>query len=167
MSIAQSMLPEYDYEMATTRKHLERTPFGEIGWKPHPKSMSLGQLAFHLAEVPSWTAVTLKETALDMSPPGGPGYTPPNFASREEMLAAFDRNVAEGRATLAAAKDADFMVPWTLKAGGHEIFTMPRLAVLRTWVLNHIIHHRGQFSVFLRLREVPLPQTYGPSADEQ
>jgi uncharacterized damage-inducible protein DinB len=75
--------------------------------------------------------------------------------------------VAEGRATLAAAKDADFMVPWTLKAGGHEIFTMPRLAVLRTWVLNHIIHHRGQFSVFLRLREVPLPQTYGPSADEQ
>lgn len=167
MSIAESLLPEYDHEMAITRKHLERTPFAQLAWKPHPKSMSLGQVAVHLAEIPSWTAVTMKETELDMAPPGGSGYAPPEFASVEALLAHFDRHVAEGRAILAAAKDAEFAVPWTLKAGGYEIFTLPRLAVLRTWVLNHIIHHRGQFSVYLRLKDVKVPQTYGPSADEQ
>lgn len=166
MSIAASLLPEYDHEMAITRKHLERTPFAELGWKPHPKSMSLGQVAVHLAELPSWTAVTMKETALDMSPPGGSGYKPPEFDSVDALLAHFDRHVSEGRASIAAAKDADFQVPWTLKAGTFEIFTLPRLAVLRTWVMNHIIHHRGQYTVYLRLNEVPLPQTYGPSADE-
>lgn len=167
MSIAESILPEYDYEMATTRKHLERTPFAGMSWTPHPKSMPLGRLAGHLAEIPGWATMTMKETALDMAPPGAPPYAPPVINSVAELLALFDRNVSEGRAALAAAKDADFMVPWTLKAGGHEIFTMPRLMVLRTWVLNHTIHHRGQYSVYLRLREVPLPQTYGPSADEQ
>ncbi len=167
MSIAQSLLPEYDHEMATTRKHLERTPLAHKDWKPHPKSMTLGAVAVHLAEIPSWTKVTLQETELDMAPPGGSGYSPPEFASVDAMLAHFDQHVAEGRRILAATRDADFMVPWSLKATGQTLFTLPRLAVIRTWVLNHIIHHRGQFSVYLRLRDVPVPQSYGPSADEQ
>ena len=167
MSIAQSLLPEYDHEMAITRKHLERTPLDQKDWKPHTKSMTLGALAMHLAEIPSWTATTLTSTELDISPVDGPGYTPPNFATVAEMLASFDKQVREGRAALAAAKDADFMVPWSLQAAGATLFTLPRLGVIRTWVLNHMAHHRGQFSVYLRMRDVPVPQTYGPSADEQ
>jgi len=167
MSIAQSLLPEYDHEMATTRKHLERSPFNRWDWKPHEKSMTLGALASHLAELPSWTAGTMLHPEWDMSPKDGPAYAPPSFKSVAELLASFDQQVKEGRAALAAAKDADFMVPWSLKAAGVAFFTMPRIGVIRTWVLNHMIHHRGQFTVYLRLNGVPLPQTYGPSADEQ
>ena len=167
MSIAQSLLPEYDHEMAITRKHLERTPFAQLAWKPHPKSMSLGQVAVHLAEIPSWTAGTMQGTGFDVSPKDGPAYAPPVFTTAAEMLAHFDRHVAEGRTALAAAKDADFMVPWSLMAAGQTLFTLPRLGVIRTWVLNHMIHHRGQYSVYLRLQDVTVPQTYGPSADEQ
>ncbi len=167
MSIAQSLLPEFDHEMAITRKHLERTPIAQMAWKPHTKSMSLGQVAVHLAELPSWTVMTMTRTELDISPPGDTGYKPPELDTLAALLAHFDRHVTEGRAALAAAKDADFQVPWTLKAGTFEVFTLPRLDVIRTWVLNHIIHHRGQYSVFLRLKDVPVPQTYGPSADEQ
>lgn len=166
MSIAQSLLPEYDHEMATTRKHLERIPFHRWDWKPHEKSMTLGALASHLAEVPSWTAGTMQGTEWDLSPEDGPAYAPPTFPSVADLLASFDQQVKDGRAALAAAKDADFMVPWSLKAAGEALFTMPRIGVIRTWVLNHLIHHRGQFTVYLRLNGVPLPQTYGPSADE-
>ena len=165
MSIAQSLLPEYDQEMATTRKHLALTPFAHTDWKPHPKSMSLGALAFHLAEVPSWTAMTLRQTEIDMSPVGGPPYTPPNFANVEALLASFDACVKDGREALAAAKDADFMVPWSLKAAGETFFTLPRIAVLRSFVMNHMIHHRGQYTVYLRLKDVAVPQSYGPTAD--
>jgi uncharacterized damage-inducible protein DinB len=166
MSIAQSLLPEYDHEMAITRKHLERTPLDQKDWKPHPKSMALGALAGHLAEIPGWVAGTMLGTEFDVAPKDGPPYAPPVFATVEAMLASFDAQVKAGREALAAAKDADFTVPWSLKAGGQAIFTLPRLAVLRTWVLNHNAHHRGQFSVYLRMRDVPVPQTYGPSADE-
>jgi len=167
MSIAQSLLPEYDHEMATTRKVLARLPAEKYGWTPHPKSMTLGALASHLVEVPSWVTPTLTRTELDLNPPGGPAYAPPTFASVAELLAAFDANVKQGRAALAATSDADFMVPWSLKSDGQALMTLPRIAVMRSFVMNHLIHHRGQFTVYLRLRGVPLPQTYGPSADEQ
>jgi uncharacterized damage-inducible protein DinB len=167
MSIAASLLPEYDHEMAITRKHLERTPLAQKDWKPHTRSMTLGALAVHLAEIPAWTAGTMQGTEFDVAPKGGPAYAPPVFATVDAMLAHFDRHVTEGRAALAAAKDADFLVPWSLKMGGETLFTLPRLGVIRTWVLNHSVHHRGQYSVYLRLREVPVPQTYGPTADEQ
>lgn len=166
MSIAQSILPEFDHEVATTRRLLERTPAAQAAWKPHDKSMSLGVLALHLGEIPSWGSATLTLTELDMNPPGGPAYTPPTFESVEQVLARFDTNVAAARAALAAASDADLMVPWTLKSGGHAIFTLPRVAVFRSFVLNHLIHHRGQYSVYLRMRDVPLPSIYGPTADE-
>ena len=167
MSIAQSLLPEYDHEMATTRAHLERAPYGDWAWQPHAKSMTLGALASHLVEVPSWVTPTLTRTELDLNPPGGPAYAPPTFASVAELLAAFDANVKQGRAALAATSDADFMVPWSLKSDGQALMTLPRIAVMRSFVMNHLIHHRGQFTVYLRLRDVPLPQTYGPSADTQ
>ena len=166
MSIAQSFLPEFDHEMATTRKLIERTPEGMLAWKPHEKSMSLGQLAIHLSTIPYWGTVTMLQTALDFNPPGGGGYKTPQLATVAEMLAEFDKNVVQARAAIAGASDADFMVGWSLQNGGHTIFTMPRVAVLRTFVMNHVIHHRGQFSVYLRLQNVPLPSIYGPTADE-
>ena len=167
MSIAQSLLPEFDQEMATTRKHLERTPAAQSDWKPHPKSMSLGGLAIHLAELPSWVKSTMTATELDLNPPGGSSYVSPKFQSVPALLALFDEHVKSGRAAIAAASDKDFQVPWSLKSGGAVFFTMPRIAVLRSFVLNHLIHHRGQYTVFLRLRDVPVPQSYGPTADEQ
>ncbi|MFN8665772.1 MAG: DinB family protein [Gemmatimonadaceae bacterium] len=166
MSIAQSILPEFDHEMATTRKLLERAPEAQFAWKPHEKSMSLGQLANHLAALPFWGVVTMQQVELDMNPPNGEGYKTPKLETAAEMLAAFDSVVSQARAAIAASTDADFMVGWSLKNGGHTIFTMPRIAVLRTFVMNHVIHHRGQFSVYLRLQNVPLPSIYGPTADE-
>jgi uncharacterized damage-inducible protein DinB len=108
----------------------------------------------------------MAQTELDLNPPGGPSFTPPDFGSTTGTLARFDDNVKKAREAIAAASDADFMVPWTLKNHGHVIFTLPRVAVLRSFVVNHIIHHRGQLSVYLRLRDVPLPSIYGPTADE-
>lgn len=167
MSIAQSILPEFEHEMSTTRKLIERTPIAQMAWKPHEKSMSLGQLVAHLATLPGWGVVTMAQTELDLNPPGGPGYKTPEFDSVDGLLAEFDKNVAGSRAAIAAGADPDFMVGWTLKNGGHSIFTLPRIAVLRTFVMNHVIHHRGQYSVYLRLNNVPLPSMYGPTADEQ
>ena len=164
--IADSLLPEFDHEMATTRAHLARTPFQHLDWKPHPKSMTLGRLAAHLAELPSWVAMTMQQTELDIDPPGGTKYVSPVFPSVDAMLASFDAHVKAGRAAIAAAADKDFMVPWSLKGGGKTFFTMPRIAVHRSFVMNHLIHHRGQFTVYLRLNGVSVPQSYGPTADE-
>jgi uncharacterized damage-inducible protein DinB len=166
MAIKESILPEFDYEMATTRKLLARVPEDKKDWQPHPRSMSLGRLSQHLATIPHWASVTMKETELHMNPPGGPAYTPPEFESTASALATFDRNVREGREAIAAAEDKDWMVQWTLKNAGQPIFTLPRVAVLRSFVTNHMIHHRGQLSVYLRLNDVPVPSIYGPSADE-
>ena len=165
MSIAESLLPEFDHEMATTRKFLERTPEANPDWKPHDKSMSLGTLAAHLADLPSW-GVQLDVAELDIAPPGGPAYESPKFESTASTLAQFDRNVAAARVTIAAMSDAEFMKPWSLLMGGQTLFTMPRTAVARTWVLNHIIHHRAQYGVYLRLNNIPIPGSYGPSADD-
>jgi uncharacterized damage-inducible protein DinB len=166
MAIKESILPEFDHEMKTTRKLLERVPEQDAAWKPHERSMTLGHLAMHLAQLPLWGAVTMGQTELDLSPPGGSPYKTPEFESTAAVLAAFDEHVRQAREAIAAAADPDFMVPWTLKNGGQSIFTLPRVATLRSFVLNHVIHHRGQLSVYLRLRDVPIPSIYGPSADE-
>jgi len=166
MSIAHSILPEFDHEVATTRRLLERTPAEQAGWKPHEKSMSLGRLALHLGEIPGWGTATMTLTEFDMSPPGGAPYAPPVFESVAQLLAMYDANVAAARAALAAASDADMMVGWSLKNAGHTVFTLPRIAVLRSFVLSHLIHHRGQYSVYLRMTGVAVPSIYGPSADE-
>lgn len=167
MSIAETLLPEFDHEMATTRKVLERMPADKADWKPHPKSFALSALCLHVAELGYWAVETLKNTELDMNPPGGGGYKRPPFESKEAMLKMFDDTAAAARAAIAKTSDAEFMVGWTLKNAGQPIFTIPRVAVIRTWVMNHVIHHRAQLSVYLRLLDVPVPSIYGPSADEQ
>ena len=167
MAIAESLLPEFDHETATTRTLLERVPDGKAGWKPHVKSMSLGELAMHLASIPGWAPVTLKQTEFDTNPPGGQSYTPPAYDSTSKMLAAYDEGVKAARVMLAATSDGEMMVPWTLKQGGKAIFSMPRAGVFRSFIMNHAIHHRGQLSVYLRLCDVKLPNIYGPTADTQ
>ena len=123
--------------------------------------------ASHLANLPGWVEVTLKQDSLDMAPANGESFTTPQAKNNKELLAFFDANVAKGRAALAEATDEQFQQPWTLKAGGQEIFTMPKMAVLRSFVLNHSVHHRAQLGVYLRLNNRPVPALYGPSADEQ
>lgn len=167
MSIAQSLLPEFDHEMATTRKMLEVVPEGRNDWKPHDKSMTLGRLAGHVAELPGWGQVTLEETELDFAPVGKPAFKPGVFTTRAETLKTFDAAVTATRAALMKASDADLMVNWTLKSGGNTLLSMPRIAVLRSFVLNHIVHHRAQLGVYLRLNDVAIPGSYGPSADEK
>ena len=161
MTMSETLLPEYDQEIANTRQFLERIPAKDVAWKPHPKSAALGALAVHMATIPAWVAVTLTTTELDFStvPP------PPQFTTAEVLLASFDKFAAEGRAAIAGTSDADFAVPWSLKGGGQTYFTSPRAAVLRSFVMSHLIHHRAQLGVYLRLRDVPLPSCYGPTAD--
>jgi uncharacterized damage-inducible protein DinB len=165
MPIAQTLLPEFDQEMAITRTLLERVPTNLADWKPHPKSTALGALALHLATIPSigMRAVTLTE--VDMNPPGGAPSAPARFETTEALLATFDANVEKARAAIAGASDEELGVTWSLKNAGRTIFALPRAAVLRTMMMSHIVHHRGQLSVYLRLNDVPLPSIYGPSAD--
>jgi uncharacterized damage-inducible protein DinB len=165
MSIAETLLPEYDHEMANTRRMLERTPEAAASWKPHEKSMSLGTLARHLADIPAWGS-TLGMEVFDIAPLDGPPWVAPQFSSTAEALSAFDTSVAETRRIIAATTDAEFMKPWSFAMGGQVLFTTTRVGVVRTWIINHLIHHRGQFSVYLREQNVPVPGMYGPSADE-
>ncbi len=151
--------------MGLTRKLLDRVPDGQFDWKPHPTSVTLGRLAEHLAEMPLWTTMTMTQSALEMTTQRPPDYQRP--ATREAVLAMFDTNLKAGRANLTGKTDPEFMAPWTLKAGGKEVFTMPKAAVMRNFVLNHMVHHRGQFSVYLRMLGVPVPSIYGPSGDER
>ncbi len=160
MSMSGVLLPEFDQEMASTRRLLARVP-GERGeWKPHPKSFALGHLAQLVSRMPGWIANTLRETALDLA--GAPGYT---FESTDTLLAGFDANVRGARAALEAARDEDFAVPWSLKHGEQVLFSAPRAAIVRNHI-SHLVHHRGQLTVYLRLLDVPLPSIYGPTADE-
>jgi uncharacterized damage-inducible protein DinB len=162
MAIAEALLPEYDHEVATTRKVLERVPDDRLAWKPHDKSMSMGQLATHVATMLSWGSATISQSEIDLSGP----YTPPDLKTRAELLASFDKEATATRAALAATSDPELMAMWSLKRDGKTIFSMPKVAVLRSFVMNHMIHHRGQLSVYLRLNDVPVPSMYGPSADE-
>jgi uncharacterized damage-inducible protein DinB len=164
MTIADSLLPEFDREMGLTRRILERVPDGNFDWKPHEKSMTLGRLAEHLAELPMWLTMTIKESGIDIATPRPPDYQP--STTRQQVLALFDRNVAEARGSLTGRSDPEMLAPWTLRREGKEVFTMPKVAVVRGFALNHLIHHRGQMTVYLRLHNVALPSIYGPSADE-
>jgi uncharacterized damage-inducible protein DinB len=166
MSLGESMLPEFDHEMANTRKTLERVPDDKFAWKPHEKSFPMGHLASHLANLPGWTNVTIDMEEFDMSPPGGEPAKTPECHTRQELLDTFDGNVAKARAALAGITDDRMFRNWSLLAGGNKIFSMPRIAVLRSFVMNHIIHHRAQLGVYLRLNDIPVPSIYGPSADE-
>jgi uncharacterized damage-inducible protein DinB len=167
MSLAKILLSELDQEAATTRRCIERFSDDQLGWKPHEKSMSVRQLISHLAEIPGWTAGVLQKESLDLMPPGGGGYQPAHYATVAETVEAFDRVIAKCRENLLAITDESiFGQPWSLLAGGEKIFTLPRAAVMRVFVLSHLIHHRGQLSVYLRLLDIPVPSIYGPSADE-
>lgn len=166
MSIADSLIGEFDHEMATTRKVLERAPEAKFAWKPHEKSMTMQHLASHLADVPGWAKETLTLDSLDLAPEGAPPFQPSLYATKEELLAKFDRCVEAARTAIVASTDADFMKPWSLLMTGKVIFTMPRIAVYRSMIMNHSIHHRAQLAVYLRLNDVPVPSMYGPSADE-
>ena len=166
MTIGQSMLPEFDQEMQNTRKTLERVPEDKWNWKPHDKSGTVGWLAGHIATLPGWTTMTINTEQLDYAPVGGASYQPPKIENRKDLLAVFDKESAEARAALAAVSDQELMKGWTLLAGGKTIFTMPRIACIRGFVMNHLIHHRAQLGVYFRLLNMPVPGLYGPSADE-
>jgi len=166
MAISEALLPEFDQEMANTRKTLERVPDGKFDWKPHEKSGSMGWLAGHVASIAGWMVETIDKDGFDMAPKGVPMQPPPAPNTREELLESFDKNVANARKALAGASDAHLLKPWSFMNNGQVLFSMPRIACLRTWVMNHIIHHRAQLGVYLRLNNVAVPAIYGPSADE-
>ena len=162
-SLKQLALGDLGHELETTRRVLERVPEQHLAWKPHAKSFSLGQLATHLTQIPFWITTTIQQDELDAA--AAPRIEPP--ATVAEIMRRFDENAAEARAAVRNADESTFGAPWTLRAGDHVILSMPRLAVLRSFCLSHMIHHRGQLSVYLRLLDVPVPSIYGPTADEQ
>jgi uncharacterized damage-inducible protein DinB len=164
MSISQIVLPEFDQEMATTRKLLERFPGEKSEWRPHEKSMTFGRLAGHVAELAGWAVPTLTQDSLELD---RSKYQPLIGTSASQLLEAFDGNVAQARKVIERTSDADFMKPWSLIVDGQTAFTMPRVAVLRGMMMNHLIHHRAQLSVYLRMNDIPVPAMYGPSADEE
>jgi len=165
LSIAATLLPEFDQEMAVTRRLLVLVPEADAGWKPHPKSFALGDLAAHIVNLLAWADLTFMHTEFDVNPPGGEPVQAPRFKGTADLLERFDAGVVRVRALLAGQPDEAFAIHWTLLNGGQTVLSMPRLACWRGFIMNHIIHHRGQLSVYLRLRDVPLPSIYGPTAD--
>jgi uncharacterized damage-inducible protein DinB len=166
MTYAEMTLPEFDEEMAKTRKVLERVPEDKVDWKPHPKSNTIGWNANHLADLPRWVSVTLNHSEFDFAPVDGPRYQLPTLRTSRELVELFDRNVAEARRAIAEASDEDVMKPWSLKQAGTVLFTMPKAVCLRSFGFNHMIHHRAILCVYLRLNDVAVPGMYGPSGDE-
>ena len=162
-NIASAFIAELEHEAATARKCIERVPAEKFDWKPHEKSMSFGRLASHVAEMFGWTPSTLEHPELDFSKMD---YTPFEPKTSEELVEFFDKNVDDALTTLRNTVDERFMETWTMRNGDQVYFTMPKIAVMRSFVMNHIIHHRGQLSVYLRLNDIPVPSIYGPSADE-
>lgn len=164
MPLIDALLPEFDREMGQTRKVLDRVPDGQFDWRPHPTSMTIGRLAEHLGEMPLWATTTMAQDGIDMTTPRPVGYKSP--ITRAEVLAMFDANLTAARANVAGKTDGEFDAPWTLRAGGKDVFTMPKGSVMRSFVLNHMVHHRGQMTVYLRMLGVKIPSIYGPSGDE-
>ncbi len=160
MSIAEKLLPEFEQEMAATRRVIERVPDDDPNWKPHPKSFSMAHLAQLIATMPGWIAMTLRSTEQEIGEGGG--YS---NESTEKLLEIFDENVRQAREAIQASADEDYDVPWSLKVRGHTVMTMPRGDMVRQHI-SHLSHHRGQMTVYLRLRDVPVPSIYGPTADE-
>ena len=163
MAINEALLGELEQEAATTRKLLERIPTEKFDWKPHEKSMSMIRLATHVADMFNWFPVTLEQDELDFAG----GYEEPKPATSEELVGLLEKNVAAATESLKKTDDATFMKNWTLRNGEQIYFEMPKIAVSRSFIMNHIVHHRGQLSVYLRLNDIPVPAMYGPSADER
>jgi uncharacterized damage-inducible protein DinB len=166
MTITELLLPEFDQEMEGTRKVLERIPNDKLDWKATPKSNTIGWVGSHLAEIPSWVEGTLTGDAWDIHPPGSEPYRTTICTSKEQMLAEFDKNVPAARAAIEKTSDEEFFKSWSLLTQGQPLFTMPRYTVIRSFVLNHIIHHRAFLLSYLRQVGVPIPGMYGPSGDE-
>lgn len=166
MPVSQSLLPELEHELATTRTCMERVPDSQLAFKPHPKSYSALDLLAHLAEIPMWGLVTFDRDEFDLEPSGVPAYERPELKTVAAILARFDEKAAAMKTALTATSDEDMTAPWTLLKGGQRMMTMPRIAVYRTFIVNHLIHHRGQLSLYLRMIGVQVPSIYGPSADE-
>ena len=167
MSMVHTLLPEFDQEMANTRRLLEIIPETDAPWRPHPKSYSLGDLAAHIALLPLWGRKVLEQPDLDLGVPANAAIAQMPFTTVAGLLDRFDVHVREARAALASMSDGAMGATWTLKNRGTPVFSAPRAAVFRSFILSHMIHHRGQLSVYLRLRDVPLPSLYGPTADTQ
>jgi uncharacterized damage-inducible protein DinB len=166
MQIKDLLLPEFDQEIATTRKLVALFPEDRLDWRPHPKSMGLQFLVSHIVNIPTWVPVTLEQATLDLMPEGKKWETP-QVATRMAALASLEANMAAARASLGKASDEVMAETWTLLGGGKVLFSAPKSGVLRGFVFNHLVHHRAQLGVYLRLLDVPLPGSYGPSADEQ
>lgn len=163
MILKDTLLPEFDHEMAVTRRVLERVPEPTLNWSPHPKSFSLGGLATHLAQIPHWGTAILTRDDHDLLS-GGPRAQP--LPTVHAILDLFDRHVAEVRRALVDMPDGQLLQPWTLRRGDHVVLSMLKIVAVRSFVVHHAIHHRGQLTVYLRLNDIPLPPIYGPSADE-
>ena len=162
--IKQAMINEIKHEGAQTKKLLERVPFDKFDWSPHEKSMKLGRLAVHVAEIPRWSSRILSAPEFDFTKAE---YKQAEVQSTEELVQLSENNIQKALDDFNAAKDEDLMASWTFRRGEHVIFTLPRAAAIRTLAMNHLLHHRGQLSVYLRLLHIPIPGMYGPSADEQ
>jgi len=166
MTIAQALLPEFDHEMANTRKTLERIPDDKLDWRPHEKSFDMRAMLTHMANMPKWSVMTINESSFDMEPEGEEPIKEEPVETVEGALEMFDANVAAAREAITNASDETLMASWSLLKAGDEVLTFPKVAVLRSFIMNHMIHHRGQLTVYLRLNDLPLPALYGPSADE-
>jgi len=164
MTLAQAIVAEFTQESASTRKMLERVPEDKFDWQPHDKSMNLGRLAGHIAESAAWVGEIVGKTELDFAETDYKPFTPESTPS---LLAEFDKHAASFKATMADVSDQDILVEWSMKSGDHLIAKLPRLAAIRSFVLSHTYHHRGQLSVYLRLLDVPVPGVYGPTADDE
>jgi uncharacterized damage-inducible protein DinB len=167
VSLVHTLLSQLDFEMATTRRVLEVVPAADAAWKPHPKSSSLGALATHIALLPLWGRLVVQQPELDLGSPSNASIASMPFTTVPELLDRFDRHVREARSALEATSDAAMRESWTLTNKGRTVFSLPRVAVMRGFILSHMIHHRGQLTVYLRLRDVPVPSVYGPTADTQ
>ncbi len=163
MSLKDALIEEFLHEAEGTRKMIEKIPYEKLGWQPHQKSMTLGRLAAHIAEIPGWLHETIMQEELDFSTGD---YSPKPLNEPGALLSVFDDNVGKGLAAFKHATDENLMGIWTLRNGPEIFFKMPRIGVVRGLVLNHVVHHRGQLSVYLRLLNIPVPGMYGPSADE-
>jgi uncharacterized damage-inducible protein DinB len=161
--IARGIVAEFQHESANTRKMIERIPEDRFDWKPHEKSMTRGRLATHLAEVPQWSGTILDQDELDLA---GTDYQPTTAGSLEELLEFFDKNTEAFVESVGERSNEELFSERTLRVGEHAVTTLPKIAAMRGFILSHAVHHRGQLSVFLRLLEVPLPQVYGPTADD-